>query len=362
MPIAVLCPGCNSRLNAPDAAAGKTVKCPKCQTPMVLPAPEPAASDFEVVDEPAAPKKPAPKSATAKKPAARTDVQVDDDDEDDRPRKKKPVVEADDDEEDDRPRGKKRSARDDDDEEDDRPRKKKKAAKKGTPVGLLVGGGLALLLLLGGCGFAIYWFAIRDKAAEVVGGTGTGGGASTKGTIPAGWQVLSPTGAGFKTVVPLLPKDSARWTAPPPAPTPPVETEYRCPTADGKTLYVVSVYTFPEAMSAADRMAHIVNDLKKEQQFPKQFIKETTRKMTLGGVEANELLLEIDIAGLLSSKGAGIPKGAMKGEKPPDKLTAVARYCVNSNKGYVAGVVSLSGSRAPEADEKAFFDNFEFTK
>jgi phage FluMu protein Com len=60
MPISVLCPSCNSKLNAPDAAAGKRVKCPKCQVLMELPAPEP---DFEIVDdEPPVMAKPKPKS------------------------------------------------------------------------------------------------------------------------------------------------------------------------------------------------------------------------------------------------------------------------------------------------------------
>ena len=53
MPIAVLCPSCNARLNAPDASAGKTVKCPKCQAAIVLPVPQ-----VEPEPEPApAPKK-----------------------------------------------------------------------------------------------------------------------------------------------------------------------------------------------------------------------------------------------------------------------------------------------------------------
>ena len=70
MPIAVVCPSCDSRLNAPDAAAGKTVKCPKCKAPMVIPTPE-ADPGFEAVDDPA----PAPKLA-----AVKTDVMLDDDD------------------------------------------------------------------------------------------------------------------------------------------------------------------------------------------------------------------------------------------------------------------------------------------
>src|SRR5207245_689522 len=83
-------------LNAPATAAGKNVKCPKCQTLMTIPAPPAAANDFDLVDEPA-PKKPA---APPRKPGAvvtpvkqparvKTDIMVDDD-EDDRPRTRRP--------------------------------------------------------------------------------------------------------------------------------------------------------------------------------------------------------------------------------------------------------------------------------
>jgi hypothetical protein len=50
MTIAVQCPGCKCRLNAPATAAGKRVKCPKCPTVMLMPAPEPEA-DFEIVED-----------------------------------------------------------------------------------------------------------------------------------------------------------------------------------------------------------------------------------------------------------------------------------------------------------------------
>ena len=75
MPIAVQCPECSSRLNAPDAAAGKTLSCPKCNAALHVPAAAPA---FEVVDEaPPPPPKPAPpRHPAAAFPAA---ILVDDD-------------------------------------------------------------------------------------------------------------------------------------------------------------------------------------------------------------------------------------------------------------------------------------------
>ena len=47
MPIQVTCPSCKSKFNAPDAAAGKKTKCPKCAG--IIAIPEPAAQE-EIVD------------------------------------------------------------------------------------------------------------------------------------------------------------------------------------------------------------------------------------------------------------------------------------------------------------------------
>ena len=55
MPVKVRCSGCEKVLNAPDKLRGKTVKCPKCQSPIKIPAPrqksakqeqDPFAEDF----------------------------------------------------------------------------------------------------------------------------------------------------------------------------------------------------------------------------------------------------------------------------------------------------------------------------
>jgi hypothetical protein len=43
MPIPVDCPACNTRLRAPDGAAGMTLSCPRCQAPVPVPgSPAPA--------------------------------------------------------------------------------------------------------------------------------------------------------------------------------------------------------------------------------------------------------------------------------------------------------------------------------
>lgn len=43
MPLQVICPGCNARLKAPDSAAGKKTKCPKCQAVVSVPVDAPQA-------------------------------------------------------------------------------------------------------------------------------------------------------------------------------------------------------------------------------------------------------------------------------------------------------------------------------
>ena len=54
MPIQVTCPSCRSMFNAPDNAAGKRAKCPKCGGAIDIPtsAAEEEVYDAEVADEP----------------------------------------------------------------------------------------------------------------------------------------------------------------------------------------------------------------------------------------------------------------------------------------------------------------------
>ncbi len=45
MPIAVQCPSCGAKLNAPDKASGKRLPCPKCKKPLTVSAPAPLEED-----------------------------------------------------------------------------------------------------------------------------------------------------------------------------------------------------------------------------------------------------------------------------------------------------------------------------
>jgi hypothetical protein len=119
--IPVVCPECSAKLNAPESAAGQKVKCPKCQSVSVVPAPMPAQPAFEVVDEPEPP-------ATASELA--------------RPE-----------------RGVKRDVYMEDEPEPDRG--SRGSGRKRRRSEALVAGVLIAAILAGG--FVVYWLGIRDR-------------------------------------------------------------------------------------------------------------------------------------------------------------------------------------------------------
>src|SRR4051794_19472270 len=67
MPISLTCPACGARLKAPDHAAGRTLRCPKCQGAVAVPVAGPAAAfsfdppgDFDSSEGPESPFENAP--------------------------------------------------------------------------------------------------------------------------------------------------------------------------------------------------------------------------------------------------------------------------------------------------------------
>ena len=190
MPIPIVCPGCGVQLKAPDAAAGKRVKCPKCANPIPVPALEAEDPGFDIVDDTPAPAPAKPVMARAKPVAAKP---VDDDEEDDRPRTKRKSRD-DDEEEEDRPRrsASRKRCDEDDDDEDDRPRNRGRGtpAKKsgGFPIWIPIAGGALLLI------------AIVVGAVMMFGGGGgnNGGGGSGGffggGGPPAGFTEINEAG------------------------------------------------------------------------------------------------------------------------------------------------------------------------
>jgi hypothetical protein len=122
-------------------------------------------------------------------------------------------------------------------------------------------------------------------------------------------------------------------------------------TPDHKIQCTIYVFIFPDAMPATEREKAVVDRM--QAGVPKGVVRELSRgKSTLAGKEATEVVEEVDWAALM--KGKLGPKG----EKPPDKIVGVARYCIVGTRGYLASIVKTE-ARATEAEEKGFFDNFE---
>ncbi len=193
MPLVVPCTACPAKLRVPESAAGKQIRCPKCEAVVDVPVPG-AAEEVPVVDAKVAPVRPKP-------------VVADDDDEE---------VDT----EDARPRRKKRD-RAAEDEPPPRRRKKRKAANRGS------GGGVVLTVIVGlllVCGVATGAFFLARKGTPVAGGTGT--------DSPSGDPAQKPSGSGtpFGRENPLLPAD-------PPSPVPVGWQQYSNPDAGFKAYF-----------------------------------------------------------------------------------------------------------------------------
>lgn len=174
MAVVVQCPGCPTRLSAPEGAAGKQLKCPKCGALATVP---------EQVVESKAAAPPKPKSKVTADP-------VDDDDDDDRPRSRKRRDE-DDEDDDDRPRKKKRRE-EDDDYDHDRKRGKRRPARNsgggGGKMAVMIGVGLVALI---GVGVAIFMLV---------------GGKGARAPLPPGWKMVENADAGIKGAFPADPQ------------------------------------------------------------------------------------------------------------------------------------------------------------
>ncbi|MEO2088788.1 MAG: hypothetical protein ABGY75_04710 [Gemmataceae bacterium] len=181
----VVCPECKAGLTSKTGfQPGAVVSCPKCSTYF-----EVTATVAPPVER-AAPILPAQPLAAKPLPAKPIPAWRDDDDEDDRPRKKrreddeddrprkKPVVEVleDDEDDDDRPR-KKRRREDDDEDDDDRPRKKKKKRNAGrdegggysnSPIRFVVLGVLVLVMVVLGVMLILKQLKEREQDSRLV--------------------------------------------------------------------------------------------------------------------------------------------------------------------------------------------------
>lgn len=362
MPIAIICGSCEAKLNAPDAAAGKRVKCPKCGVLLEIPKPEPEPSpDFEVIEDaptmmmppikkgsvPPLPPKPAA-AAKAPPPAAKPKskpVLLEEDDEDDAPppppkKKSKPAVDLDDDE-DDRPALKKKPASkpavvlDDEDDEDDRPKPKKKgkkkpAAKSNTMLFAVIGGVVGVGLI----GFLVYWFAIREPevAKGPSGGGGPGSPAAPAGP-PPGWQQFNKP--EFSALV--------RSTAPPQEQNTPVAPGIRSgkvfafQTQNPNGVHAITLITLDELGAAAAKQ------------------------------DPNSFLDAIFSGGAAKSKGAlsGRTNSQLDGKPARDAqlqngtLTMYLRGAVDGNRVYFLMAGGDGVANAQNEHVKMFFEGFK---
>ncbi|HEY7155221.1 MAG TPA: hypothetical protein VH575_14765 [Gemmataceae bacterium] len=173
----VLCPDCKRKLKVPDTAVGKTIRCPTCKTPIpTVTETQSSASDPESDESDAlSPRrsvKTAPPPRTAPRGQLNRDEDREDDDDDDAPAVEKPLRK--------KPSGKRR------------PNRKKSSA--GPIIGLAVGGVLLLIVLVG-IGFAAFRYLGRSR------------------TIPeAEWQTFTPPNSSCTILMPGRPVFGSRTT------------------------------------------------------------------------------------------------------------------------------------------------------
>jgi len=174
MPISVVCKGCNKTLRAPDNFLGKKVRCPKCQTAVLIEtftATVPASALPDIEEEAPRPRQPTFEDAAmeeaAVQAASRSSRHADPDPDDfdmEEPApaakrgKKEAIIEEEYDEEEEATKPKKRSRQDEDEDEDEdadeKPAKPKK--KKGSGLGLVLI--IILVVVLAAGGAALYFF------------------------------------------------------------------------------------------------------------------------------------------------------------------------------------------------------------
>ncbi len=338
MPIVVVCP-CGAKLKAPDAAAGKRVKCPKCASPLAVPA---AEADFEEVEDDVPP--------PVASPAKKKPMLVDDDD-DDAPRpakKKKPapveVNEAvDDDDEDDAPK-KKRRRDDDDEDEDEAPKKKGKKGKKKEqpksklPLILGIGGGVFVLLTVVGIIVGVMMSGGNGGQAK---GTNTQPTTPPKPALPPGWSEFK--GEGFSVAVPDSVQFKQQERGPDRPGQPPPDTKVYGngvqpqPQPNGPPIYiyVVSIGNLPPGAAAEFAKSPEAgwDAVKKANGAGAQLQNE--KVIQVAGAEGRQFTLNAGVV-------FGILKVVMKGDKV-----------------YSWAVMSQAAPAADDPNVKPFFDTFK---
>lgn len=197
MPIIVPCPKCGTKLSAPDAAAGKQIRCPKvgCGTITTLPALIPA-EEVAVVE--AALAAPLPSSTdednTADNSRKKRKLEADEDDRKEGNRSRRDRRGDDDDEK--RPKRKRRRDYDD----DKYTQKWRPKQKTGMGVGMIVAVIFGGLIMVGGVGYGLY--ALVGKASSVKDDLFS---SVPKSPPPPGWKQYTFADDHFRAYMPLEP-------------------------------------------------------------------------------------------------------------------------------------------------------------
>ncbi len=331
MPIVVVCP-CGAKLKAPDAAAGKRVKCPKCASALLVPAPE--ADYVEVEDDPS----PAPT------PAKRKPQLIEDDEDAPRPTKKataarsKPApVEVD-------------EPVDDEDEEEERPQRKTPGKKKKGMTREALKKKRLLTLILGLCGATFVLGAAGVVLAIALNtqdpakaGLSTQPAVPQPPPLPAGWSTFK--GEGFSVAVPDAAQFKKQDQQGPNAggPQPPQDTKVYAngvqpqPQPNGPPIfiYVVSVGKLPPGAAA---------EFAKSPEAGWEAIK----KANAGGAKLeNEKVIQVGgVEGRQYTASTGFVAG-------------IVRVVVKGEKVYSWLVMSQAAPAADAPEVKPFFDTFK---
>jgi hypothetical protein len=328
MSISVVCPKCSAKLTAPDSAAGKKVKCPKCQTTTPVPRLLPEEPAFEVVDEPQPAEPPPPKPSVKAK--AKEDVFLADDRrEDEKP--KKPVKPS--------------KSNDDDDE---KPKKKKKK-KKGSGTWLekrvrhYVGGGVLCVLL----GIAGWVFSDRSAPGDDVADSGDttketnppdgkSGKRGRPGSKQSGTANTLTSPAGFRVTFPgpyeaqdLPPDEQAKLGVP--------LTTHIAVDPNDAHIFLASSAEFPANATAAERKQIVERIVRTVIEEDGEATVNSRKPVKVGGQNWEEL----------KTREAG------GGE-------SITRMLQTNHRLYILTVVS--DDRPSDAVVKRFFDSFELTK
>lgn len=370
MSIPVVCPSCSAKLNAPDAAAGKKVKCPKTGCGAYIEVSEPMDSGFEEVEENTAPKPATKKTVKATVIASQTPEKSD----------RNQDLREDDDE---LPRSKRRK---DDDKTENRPRKKKRKKSGGNSPLIMSGIAAGGILIIALVGFGIYKLTAKDsKPDSAASSSSTGAGASSnpsnpnptltpmgesvsqsssatnshsgtnataKAPVPKGWVEFKSNSDGFKAFFPGKPVPSIDSKS----------SMYLVGDTKLKSVFSILIVQLemPPTRDNDKKMAARICLKNSLESLGAKFISMNVNT-TLAELPSTEMLFEMTHS---DEPPNTIPPPNKPANNAPSEVSlgrGVFRAIYNDKKVYLVGVSCETGMPSSELIN-AFFDNFELVK